>query len=260
MEKLSIKLAEGKISYLSGGQGKNMILLHSLNLSAKSWDPVFEPLAQKFTLYALDMPGHGDADKPSQNYLIEDYAQSVITFMDKLNIDKAILCGNSVGALIAVEMSASYAQRVEKLILVGCPARDSWERMERLALSALSFDAEGNPRPFSMGELAMSFAHPTPDLLNWFNQERAKAGQWVKKTMIAISLYDVFPKLPLVQCPTLVLFGTKDILREKEKVLLQGMKGSKSALIEDAGHVPQVDQPEAFYKEVKRFLECNEIV
>ena len=39
MEKLSIKLAEGKISYLSGGQGKNMILLHSLNLSAKSWDP-----------------------------------------------------------------------------------------------------------------------------------------------------------------------------------------------------------------------------
>jgi len=255
LEKLSIPLAAGKISYLSGGQGENMILLHSLNLSARSWSKIFDPLAQKFTLYALDMPGHGDSDKPSQNYLIEDYAQSVITFMDKLKIDKAILCGNSVGALMAVEMAASYPQRIKKLILVGCPARDPWERMERLALSALSFDPEGNPRPFTMEELAMTFAHPTPDLLNWFNQERAKAGQWVKKTMIAISLYDVFPKLPLVQCPTLVLFGTKDILREKEKILLQGLKGSKSSLIEDAGHVPQVDQPEAFYKEVKRFLE-----
>jgi len=260
LEKLSIKLAAGKISYLSGGQGENMILLHSLNLSARSWEKIFDPLAQKFTLYALDMPGHGDSDKTSQNYLIEDYAQSVITFMDKLKIDKAILCGNSVGALMAVEMAASYPQRIEKLILVGCPARVSWERMERFALAALGFDAGGNPQPVSLAELAMTFAHPTPDLLNWFNQERAKAGQWVKKTMIAISLYDVFPKLPSVQCPTLVLFGTEDILREKEKLLLQGLKGSKSSLIEDAGHVPQVDQPEVFCKEVKRFLECNEIV
>lgn len=104
MEKLSIKFKEGKIAYLSGGQGKNMILLHSLNLSAESWEKVFEPLAQNFTLYALDMPGHGDSDKPSQNYLIEDYARSVIRFMDKMKLDKAILCGNSVGALMAKEV------------------------------------------------------------------------------------------------------------------------------------------------------------
>jgi pimeloyl-ACP methyl ester carboxylesterase len=126
--------------------------------------------------------------------------------------------------------------------------------MERLALSALGFDVQGNPQPLSMADLAMSFAHPNAELLNWFNRERAKAGLWVKKTMIAISLYDVFPKLRLVKCPTLILFGDKDILRDREKTLLQGIKGAKHALIEDAGHVPQVEKPEFFLREVSRFL------
>jgi pimeloyl-ACP methyl ester carboxylesterase len=254
MKKSSTKIDAGKISYLSGGRGENLLLLHSLNLSADSWNRVFEPLSRNYTVYALDMLGHGDSDKPPKNYLIEDYAQSVIASMDQLKMDKSIVCGNSVGALIALEMAASYPKRVKNLILVGCPARDPWERMERLALSALGFDVQGNPQPLSMADLAMSFAHPNAELLNWFNRERAKAGLWVKKTMIAISLYDVFPKLRLVKCPTLILFGDKDILRDREKTLLQGIKGAKHALIEDAGHVPQVEKPESFLREVSRFL------
>jgi pimeloyl-ACP methyl ester carboxylesterase len=254
MKKLSSKIDAGKISYLSGGRGENLLLLHSLNLSADSWNKVFEPLSRNYAVYALDMLGHGDSDKPPKNYLIEDYAGSVIAFMDQLKIDKSIVCGNSVGALIALEMAASYPKRVKNLILVGCPARDPWERMERLTLSALGFDAQGNPSPLSMADLAMSLAHPNAELLNWFNQERAKAGLWVKRTMIAISLYDVFPKLPLVKCPTLVLFGDKDILIEKEKILLQGIKGAKRAVLGDAGHVPQVEKPEFFLREVSRFL------
>jgi len=254
MKKLSINTDAGKIFYMVGGKGENLLLLHSLNLSSASWDKVFNPLTQNYTVYALDMLGHGDSDKPSGNYLIEDYAQSVIAFMDKTKIAKAILCGNSVGALIALEISASYPQRVDRQILVGCPARDAWERMERFALSALGFDAEGNPQPLSLADLAISFAHPTAELLNWFNQQRAKAGLGVKKTMMAITLYDFLAKLPLVKCPTLILFGDKDILREKEAVLLQGIRGSLSALIKDAGHVPQMEKPEAFLQETIRFL------
>jgi len=254
MKKLSVSLEAGKISYLSGGKGKNLILLHSLNLSADSWKDIFGGLAQNHAVYALDMPGHGDSDKPSKNYLIEDYAKSVLQFMDRLKIDRPIVCGNSVGALIALEMAASYPRRVEKLVLVGCPARDAWERMERLAFSALSFDPQGNPLPLSQADLKLAFAHPTPELTNWFNQQRAKAGVWVKKTMIAISLYDPFPRLPLVKCPTLVLFGDGDILREKEKVLLQEIKGASNSLIKDAGHVPQMEQPQVFLKEINQFL------
>jgi pimeloyl-ACP methyl ester carboxylesterase len=254
MPKSFIQLEEGKLAYLAGGRGKNLFLLHSLNISADSWKEVFGPLSQNYSIYALDMPGHGDSDKPKKNYWIEDYARAVIQFMDRMKLEKAVVCGNSVGALIAVELGAAYPQRVEKLILVGCPARDAWERMERFAFSALSFDAQGNPQPLSMTDLKMTFAHPTSELAAWFNGLRGKAGVWVKKTMIAISLYDPFPKFPRIKCPTLVLFGDQDILKEKEKEILQGIKGSKSVILADAGHVPQMEKPQAFLEAVAKFL------
>lgn len=256
MPRSFIPLGDGKLAYLAGGKGKNLILLHSLNISADSWEKVFVPLSESHAVYALDMFGHGDSDKPAKNLLIEDYARSVVEFMDRMKIEKAMVCGNSVGALTAVELGAVYPQRFEKLVLVGCPARNPWERMERLALSALGFDAQGNPHPVSLTDLKMTFAHPTPELAGWFNQLRAKAGVWVKKTMIAISLYDPFPKFPQIKCPTLIIFGDQDVLKEKEKDILTGIDGSKSVILQDAGHVPQMDQPEAFLKAVIPFLKA----
>jgi 3-oxoadipate enol-lactonase len=254
MQKSFIQLEDGKLAYLAGGKGKNLILLHSLNLSADSWDKVFGPLSQSHSVYALDTFGHGDSEKPPRNFLIEDYARSVVQFMDRMKIEKAMVCGNSVGGLIAVELGAAFPQRVEKLVLVGCPARDPWERMERLAFSALGFDLQGNPQPLSLTDLKMAFAHPSAELAAWFNQLRAKAGLWVKKTTIAISLYDPFPRFAKIKCPTLVLFGDQDILKEKEKEILQAIKGAKSVILHDAGHIPQMDQPETFLKTIDPFL------
>ena len=254
MKKLSAKIDAGKISYLSGGRGENLLLLHSLNLSADSWNRVFEPLSRNYTVYALDMLGHGDSEKPTRNLLIEDHARSVVEFMDRMKIDKALVCGNSVGALMGLEMAAAHPQRVEKLILVGCPARDAWERMERFTLFALSLDPRGNPLPLSLNDLKMTFAYPSKETASWFNRLRSKAGVWVKKTMIAISLYDPFPKFSQIQCPTLVFFGDHDVLKEKEMIMTQLIKGAKSVTILDAGHVPQMDQPQAFLREILSFL------
>jgi pimeloyl-ACP methyl ester carboxylesterase len=254
MEKSILHLDWGKIAYWAGGQGENLLLLHSLNLSAEAWGKVTEPLSRSYRIYAWDMPGHGDSDKPPKNYLVEDYARDVVGFMDRLSIDSAIVCGNSVGALIALELAASSPRRVAKLILVGCPVRDPWERLERLTLASLTFDVEGNPRPFSLADLTVTFPHPTPDLLQWFNRQRGRAGLWVKKTLIAVTLYEVIPKLTQVKCPTLVLFGEQDIFRDRDKLLLQKIKGARSAIIQDGGHVPQVDKPQEFLREVSRFL------
>jgi pimeloyl-ACP methyl ester carboxylesterase len=254
MKRLSIKLDEGQVSYLTDGQGPPLLLLHSLGVSSESWSRVIESLAQSWSVYALDMMGHGDSDKPPRNYLIEDYAQNVIDFADRLSLGQIVLCGNSVGALTVLEVSVAYPERVKALVLVGCPGWDAWGRIERLMLSALSYDVEGNPLPATKEQLAMSYTQATSELIEWVNQQRAKAGLWMKKTMIAIGLYDVIPKLPLVRCPTLVVFGSKDLLREREKVLLEGISEAKHAVVPNAGHLPQMDNPHGFLQEVKQFL------
>lgn len=257
MKKLSIKLDEGQISYLTDGQGPPLLLLHSLGVSGEAWSKVIKPLSQNWSVYAWDMMGHGDSDKPTRDLLIEDHVRNVIQFCDKLGLGQILLCGNSVGALIALAVAATYPERVKALVLVGCPAWDTWERTERLMLSALNYDAEGKPLPATKEQLAMSHTSVTPELIEWVNQQRAKAGLWMKKTMIAITLFDVAPKLSLVRCPTLVVFGSKDMLREREQVLPKGISNAKHAVIPNAGHLPQVDNPQGFLQEVKKFLEAR---
>ena len=258
MKSLFIKLDEGQISYLTEGHGPPLLLLHSLGVSSESWGRVVEPLAQSWSVYALDMMGHGDSDKPPRNFLIEDYARNVIHFSDRLGLGQILLCGNSVGALIAMEVAVTYPEKVKALVLVGCPGWDAWGRIERLMLSALNYDIEGNPLPATKEQLAMSYTQVTPVLIEWVNQQRAKARQWMKKTMIAIGLYDTIPKLPLVRCPTLVVFGSEDLLREREMVLLEGISDAKHAVVPNAGHLPQMDNPQGFLKEVKQFLSARD--
>lgn len=258
MKRLSIELEEGRLSYLTDGQGPPLLLLHSLGVSSESWSRVIEPMGQSWSVYAWDMLGHGDSDKPPRNFLIEDYARNVVEFSDRLGLSQILLCGNSVGALIALEVAASYPEKVKALILVGCPGWDAWGRIERLMLSALNYDLAGNPLPATKEQAAISYTRVTPELIDWVNQQRAKAGQWMKKTMIAIGLYDVISKLPLVRCPALIVFGSEDLLRERETMLLEGMSGAKHAVIHDAGHLPQMDNPESFIQEVKQFLSTRD--
>ena len=195
MRRLSIQLDEGRISYQAGGDGQTLLLLHSLGVSSESWRLVMEPLGEKWSVYAWDMMGHGDSDKPPWNFRIEDYARTVSEFIDKLGVERVFLSGNSVGALVALEAAASYPERVKALVLVGCPAWDDWERIERLMLSALNYDIQGNPLPATREQLSMTYTHVTPELVDWVNSQRAKAGLWMKKTMIALGLYDIAPRL-----------------------------------------------------------------
>ena len=107
---------------------------------------------------------------------------------------------------------------------------------------------EGKPLPNTMEDLTMFYKQPTPELLDWVNQQQAKAGVWMKKALVALALYDALPKLPMINCPTLALFGNHDMAREWERNLLEGIKGVKHALVPDAGHLPQIDNPQGFTK------------
>ena len=255
MKEAMVPVKDGRLFYTLAGQGDPVILLHSLGSSSESWRQVIEPLARKFSVYAVDLMGHGNSDKPDKNYEIYDFAESMIQLMDGLGISQARVVGNSIGAMISLEMSVSFPQRVTKQVLVGCPAWETaWERLERLMFFAHRLDVEGNPKTMMMGDISQTYAHPTTEILEWVNHLRAKTGIWCQKAHIAITLWDIIPRLPMVNCPTLILFGDKDILRDKEHVLTQGIRGAKYALVEDAAHLPQIDAPEAFLKPVMEFL------
>lgn len=67
---------------------------------------------ERYSLFALDMMGHGNSEKPFRDYTIPDYARSVVNFMEARSISQAILIGNSIGAIIAAEVAANFPRRV----------------------------------------------------------------------------------------------------------------------------------------------------
>ncbi|MQF48731.1 alpha/beta fold hydrolase [SAR202 cluster bacterium AC-647-N09_OGT_505m] len=104
--------------YVAAGEGPPLLLLHGLSASLIAWAPNIEPLSQKFTVYALDMPGRGDSDKPNIDYRVPAAAGFIKKFMDVLGIERASLAGCSMGGMIALRTALDYPDRVENLVLV----------------------------------------------------------------------------------------------------------------------------------------------
>jgi pimeloyl-ACP methyl ester carboxylesterase len=109
------------IAYQEAGppDGPVVILLHGLASDADTWDKAIGLLADRgLRVLAVDLLGHGESDKPDNDYLLDDFADSLARFMDALDIPAATLCGHSFGGAIAMFFGTRYAERVERVVLV----------------------------------------------------------------------------------------------------------------------------------------------
>ena len=107
------------IRYVTEGKGPAVILVHGLGASLAAWRENIHYLAEEYAVYALDMPGHGESDKPADlDYDPVSGAHFLVSFMDTMDISRATLIGNSAGGLVTAICSLAYPHRVERLVLV----------------------------------------------------------------------------------------------------------------------------------------------
>lgn len=256
MKESAVQIKDGKLYFRQAGNGEPVILIHSIGLSGELWQHVIGPLSQKFTVYAIDLMGHGDSDKPDKCYEMKDFAGNIIEFMDKLGIKRARLVGSSIGAMISIEISATHPELVQKQVLVACPVfENAWERLESVMFMAKRYDENGISKPLTIEELRRGFyVNPTPEIVDWANRLRAKAGIWCKRDQITIGLWDIKPLFKNICCPTLIIFGKHDNLYSKSGDLQRAIKNSELAIMEDAAHFPMIDDPGTFINIILKFL------
>jgi pimeloyl-ACP methyl ester carboxylesterase len=95
------------------------VLLHGLASDSETWDRAIGPLAdQGLRVIAVDLLGHGESDKPTSDYLLSDFADSLASFLDATGVRSATLCGHSFGGAIAMFFGARHPDRVERVVLV----------------------------------------------------------------------------------------------------------------------------------------------
>ena len=146
----TVPTREGNMHFVKQGAGYPLVMLHPLGTSTWAWSSVIDAFSQHYTCYAFDMLGHGESDKPTRHFNIPDYAQALDDACQILNIHRGHYVGNSVGAVLATEMAASFPERLDKLVLVGAPVWDARTAPERIAESAAGYDADGMPVPRTM--------------------------------------------------------------------------------------------------------------
>ena len=226
--------------------GPAVVLLHSLGLGRASWQPTAMSLAATgLTVYALDLPGHGDSAGPRTMLTIEDYGRVVRDVIDALSLGPAQVVGNSFGSVVAAEVAARYPDRVSGVVLVGCPAwvdraaREEWLH----ARSQVLLTESGEPVAVTRELVAGMFPEVIEDYVATVAAGFRQAGTWLRNVMWALYAYDSAPTFARVTQPTLVVYGEHDWLQANADYLLALLPRATRATIAGGAHMTPVNRP-----------------
>src|ERR671939_1339997 len=118
MEHEEIKLHGHKVTYRRAGWGPLLVLIHGITGSSDTWLDVIEPLAERYTVVAPDLLGHGRSAKPRGDYSLGAYASGLRDLLVALGEPPATVVGHSLGGGIAMQLAYQFPERVERLALV----------------------------------------------------------------------------------------------------------------------------------------------
>jgi|WetSurMetagenome_2_1015567.scaffolds.fasta_scaffold146258_3 pimeloyl-ACP methyl ester carboxylesterase len=256
-----------------GNDEPTLILLHGFGSNLFTWNKVLYPLSSNATVIVYDWIGFGLTTRPIPStwdgenpYSTVGQVGKLIALMDALGIEKAILVGNSAGALIASETYFRHPERVSGLILVDPALKGQtfspvirWlmntPQMDRLGLLLSrqiltrgdDFIRTAWHDPSSINEDIMNANHKPLQMYGW------DMGLW---EFTKADKVNVLAKAGQYKLPVIIITGSDDrIIPTKNSIeLYRWIPGAELAVIEGAGHVPQEEKPEEFINAVTSFV------
>lgn len=248
-----------------GAAGKPALLFaNSLGSDLRIWDDVAARLAGDFYVIRYDLRGHGLSEAPAPPYSAADLAGDVVAVLDRLNISQAIICGVSVGGLIAQAVALNHPERVRGLVLCDTGAKiataEAWQqRIDKVRAEGVdSLVAMTMERWFSAGFREQC----ATDVRGYALMLRQSAADGYIGTCAALRDSDFRSAMARIKQPALVLCGAEDIATPPElgRELAGLIPGAQFSLIEKAAHLPCVEQPDAVVRRMLRFFQEVELV
>ena len=218
--------------YIEQGKGFPLILLHGNGEDSSYFLHQMKPFAQHFRVIAIDTRGHGKSPRGDRPFTIRQFAKDLLDFMNQHAIEKAHILGFSDGGNIAMVFALAHPERVEKLILNGA-----------------NLDASGVKRKI---QIPIEIGYRVARLFAGISSKAKKNAE-----MLGLMVNDpnVKPEeLSRIQCPTLVVAGDKDMIKDQHtRLIAQSVPGAELSII-PGNHFVANQHPEAFNEVVLRFL------
>jgi pimeloyl-ACP methyl ester carboxylesterase len=248
------------VAYRYAGEGPPLVLLHGFLCDSRCWRRQLADLSDRFRVVAWDAPGAGSSSDPPDSFTITDWAKCLAKFLDVIGIERAQILGLSWGGILAQEFYRLYPGRVLALILSdtyagwkgSLPESACEKRLEKCFLESSLPPEDFVPRwvPEFFTEAA---SHELKEEMSAVVSDFHPLGFRLMAKSSADT--DTTDLLPDIGVPTLVLWGDDDrrSLMNIAEQLRDAIPNAELAVIANAGHVSNMEQPEEFNAQVRRF-------
>jgi pimeloyl-ACP methyl ester carboxylesterase len=202
------------------------------------------------SVYTLDLPGHGRSVGPGCD-TIDCYVETVVAFLDAVDVDQAVIVGHSMGGAIAQTMALERGSRVSALVLVGTGAR---LRVAPSILEGIETDFEGATGLIT--EYAWS-PDANPGLMQLGRTALRETGPSVLRgDFLACDRFDIMDRLGGMGVPVLVVGGLADRLTpiKYSRYLVEQIPEARLVTVEGAGHMVMLEQPQQVAGAVREFV------
>lgn len=256
--------SNGPMAYRDRGEGTRdpVVLLHAFPLNSRMWEPQAEALAGERRVVTPDYPGFGRSPRTPAQPDVRYYAEGILGLLDRLDLDRVVFGGISMGGYVAFECLRLFPERISGLVLANTrPDPDSREMREGRKEMAHRVSLEGVE---VLIELMM------PRLLSEETHKNSPVVVELVKTMILESFPDgavaalgamrdrpdSTSLLKEIEVPTLVIGGEKDAISTPEVMgeMAGRIPDARHVTLAGAGHLSNLEDPEGFNGVLEEFL------
>lgn len=256
-----VEVEGGQIFYKRDGEGPAVLLLHGGLLDHHMFDPQVQALSRNHTLVRMDLRGYGRSSVPgSAPYR---HCDDVAAVADAVGLDRAVIGGESFGGAVTLDFAFAYPDRVAGLIFDSATPFAGWQWQGEFpgkeifgaaraggipGVRQAMLDSELMASAMQHPEVAASLTDIVAGYSGWHMENRDPA-QWAQD--------DAMGRLEEITAPALVVIGGHDALEFQRmgEVLADGLPNATRHFWPNSGHVPNMEEPDAFNQLVIDFLE-----
>jgi pimeloyl-ACP methyl ester carboxylesterase len=255
------------IRYSIIGGGPAVVLVHGWLSSSRIWEQLAGRLAQRFTVYTLDLSGFGESDKPLSGYGVRNGSRLLYAFCAHFGLTRANIIGHDLGGAMAVKLAADHPDIVGRLVVVSAPADE--DQIDLPTMLWLVTVPVVGPIFYALGRVARPirrlwmrpFVADSDDLTDVIVDDAGRSTPAAVSKTLSISRREISRgrlarQARIIKIPLLVVAGEEDQIVDPQSVGVWagGVERAEIYLVDECGHMPMVERVAEFNAQILAFL------